>query len=296
MPGLHRILEALQKHDLTGLFFITGHMAEKLSNFPDTVDLLNTHQIGYHTSSHSVHPALFEFTDVKDYEEAFQASLMRETAHINPLTGALEGKGGIYALKTLFPKKQITAFRAPGHCWSPPHLEALATLGINNDFSTNLYPYPIRYKGITFQPYTISGQWVGTPYQYLLLVSSLRRHASVLTIHPSLMVNRLEWDLIYFKDNPTVLSQPPARTPAEISSLYRRFDGLLMHLRNLQKLQSIEITPPLKKVEKNLRPTRLDAEKCYRRSMKWAARHDYHPTYLFQHFIKFFEVADELCY
>jgi len=268
-------------------------MAERLFNFPDTVDLLNAHQIGYHTSSHSVHPALFEFTDVKDYEEAFQVSLLRETSHINPLTGALEGKGGIHTLRTLFPQKQIIAFRAPGQCWSPPHLEALAALGIDNDFSTNISPYPIRYKAITFHPYPICGQWLGTPYQYLLLTSSLRHHTSVLTIHPSLMVNQLEWDLIYFKTNPTALSQPPARSPAEITSLYRKFDQLLTHLKNLRKIHSIEITPTLKRAEKILRPTRFDAEKCYRESIKWATKHEYHPTFLFQHFTKFFELTDE---
>lgn len=84
-------------------------MAEKLENFPNIVQLLNEHEIGYHSSSHSVRPTIFEFTDIQDYEKAYQISLERETSHINPLTGKIEGKGGIHSVKNLFPKKQIIA-------------------------------------------------------------------------------------------------------------------------------------------------------------------------------------------
>ena len=119
-------------------------MAEKLSSFPDTVELLCEHQIGYHSSSHSIHPTLFEFTDVESYEEAYQTSIIRETAHINPVTGEVEGSGGIQALRRLFPKKQIDSFRAPGYCWTPPHLDAMKTLGIKYDFSTNISIAPVQ--------------------------------------------------------------------------------------------------------------------------------------------------------
>lgn len=105
VPGLHNILEQLKKYEITAFFFITGNMAEKLSNFPATVNLLREHQIGYHSSGHSIHPTIFEFTDVKSYDQAYQNSLIRETAHINPLTGAIEGSGGVKALRTLFPEK-----------------------------------------------------------------------------------------------------------------------------------------------------------------------------------------------
>ena len=131
---LQRILEDLKRYNLISLFFITGHMAEKLQNFPAIVDLLGDHMIGYHSSSHSVHPTIFEFTDIADYQTAYEISLQRETAHINPVCGRIEGRGGILALKSLFPRKDIKAFRAPGNCWSPPHLECLRDLGIEYDF------------------------------------------------------------------------------------------------------------------------------------------------------------------
>ena len=64
MLALHRILELLQKYDVKGLFFLTGHMAEKIRNFPKILDLLENHEIGYHSSAHSVHPTIVEYTDV----------------------------------------------------------------------------------------------------------------------------------------------------------------------------------------------------------------------------------------
>jgi len=289
--GLHNILEILKKNELTALFFITGQMAEKLYSSPDTVDLLNEHQIGYHTSSHSVHPTLFEFTDVKGYEEAYQASLLRETAHINPLTGAVEGKGGIHALKALFPPKQIVAFRAPGHCWSPPHLEALKTLGINYDFSTGISVAPINYKGITFYPYPIFGHWQGTSSEYRLLLLALRHDTSVLTMHPSKIVNQLEWDLIYFKSNPPTLSQPPARSPAEAASLFHKLDLLLRQIGDLQKTHLVEVTPALKKPRRTLSPTGIDVERWYQISLRWAIKQEYKPRFLHQHFLRFFEIS-----
>lgn len=273
-------------------------MAEKLSNFPETVDLLSENQIGYHSSSHSVHPALFEFTDVESYEAAYQTSLVRETAHINPLTGEIEGSGGLRALKKIFPKKQIIAFRAPGYCWTPPFLEAMKTLGITHDFSTNISLEPISFRGITFYPFTILlGNWQGGIREHTYLQRlTLKRKISVLTIHPSTMVNQRDWDLIYYhRDNnsnlnPTNLVEPPSRSPDDIISRFRRFDLLLRHLKTLQKLHLLKVTPELKTTKKILHPTLIDMKKCYELSIIWAEGFGYKPKHLFGHFIRFFEI------
>jgi peptidoglycan/xylan/chitin deacetylase (PgdA/CDA1 family) len=298
VPGLHNILELLKKHELSGLFFITGNMAEKLSSFPATVDLLREHQIGYHSSSHSVHPTLFEFTDVESYEEAFQTSLIRETSHINPLTGAIEGSGGIYALRALFPKKQIFAYRAPGYCWTPPHLDALKTLGITHDFSTNISIEPISYHGITFYPFSILvSNWQGGIRQHGYLQRLImKRENSVLTIHPSTMVNQLDWDMIYypqndnFKLNPMALVQLPSRSPSESASIFHRFDLLLRHLKVLRKTHLLKVTPELKTTNKTLCPSSKEAERCYKMSIVWAEGFGYKPEFLYDHFMRFFEI------
>jgi hypothetical protein len=276
-------------------------MAEKLSDFPDTVELLNEHQIGYHSSSHSIHPTLFEFTDVESYEIAYQNSLIRETSHVNVFTGEIEGSGGLHALKALFPKKQIVAFRAPGYCWTPPHLEAMKTLGITYDFSTNMSIDPISYRGITFYPFTILvTNWQGGFREHFLLQRiTLKRRFSVLTIHPSMLVNQLDWDLIYypknnnFKPNPANLAQPPARNSTDIISKYHRFDLLLRHLTTLQKLHLLKVTPELKTTTKTLNPAFIDVDKCYHFSVKWAEGFGYKPRFIYKHFLRFFDKITE---
>lgn len=292
--ALKRILESLKKYDLKALFFITGNMAEKLRNFPIIVDMLNEHQIGYHSSSHSVHPTIFEFTDVKDYKEAYRISLQRETSHVNPLTGKIEGKGGIYALKALFPKKQIASFRAPGNCWSPPHLEALKSLGIPYDFSTNVSSVPVNYKGITFYPYPIIAHWQGKLSEYFtLLVSLLKCKTTVIGLHPNLLVNQHEWDSIYWNYNPKKLIQPPVRSSQEVVSLLRKLDLLLKHIRNLQEIDLIELTPNLKKSYKNLLVTKTNVKRWYQTSIGWAIKQKYKPRFLYRHFLKFFKMNSD---
>jgi len=290
VPVLHWILERLKKHDLEALFFVTGHMAETLQNFPTVIDLVTEHQIGYHSSSHSVHPAIFEFTDVEDYKEAYKNSLERETAHINPCTGEIEGKGGILALKRLFPRKHIESFRAPGHCWTPPHLEALKTLGINFDFSADLSSTPINFKDTTFYPYPVLGHWEGKAWeQRLLLASILKKKLIVLTCHPSLLVNKTEWDSIYFDSNPKTLTPPPPRNPAEARHLLHNFDSLLSNISKLRKMQIIDTTPKLESTNTALKLNESGIRECYNWSMRWAIDLHHHPKFIFGHFLQYFK-------
>lgn len=289
-PVLHWILERLKKHDFEALFFITGHMAETLQNFPTVIDLLAEHQIGYHSSSHSVHPAIFEFTDVEDYKEAYKNSLERETAHVNPCTGEIEGKGGILTLKKLFHRKHVESFRAPGHCWTPPHLEALKTQGIKFEFSTDLSPTPINFKDTTFYPYPVLGQWEGKRWeQRLLLASILKKKLIVLTCHPSLLVNKTEWDSIYFDSNPKTLTPPRPRNPAEARHLLHNFDSLLSNISKLRKMQIIDTTPKLESTKTTLKLNALGIRQCYNWSMRWAIDLHYRPKFIFSHFLQYFK-------
>ena len=193
MNAIYLVLKILAKYNFRALFFITGHVAEKLKNYPALMDLLENHEIGFHSSGHSVHPTIPEYTDVEKYEQAYLISLEREASHINPLTGIPEGKGGIHQLKNLFSSKRIEAFRAPGMSWTPPNLEALKKLGIKFDFSSKIpYSEPRNYKGITFYPYTFIQKWDGSFSDYQCLLSALsRQKISILDLHPTLLASCL---------------------------------------------------------------------------------------------------------
>ncbi len=292
--ALQRILEILQKYNLKALFFITGHMAEKLNNYPKIMDMLKDHEIGYHSSSHSVRPLIPEFTDLKSYEKAYEISLKRETSHINPITGDPEKDGGIYALQDLFHPKKIEAFRAPGTCWAPPHLEALHSLGIKYDFSTNLtYSEPIFYKGLTFYPYTVTQQWNGTAYDYECLISSILRHKiTILDLHPTLLVNKTEWDSIYYKGNPKTLTIVPQRPAEEIELLFQKLELLMKRIKALQKTKIIDTSITFNASNKKLTLNKEKINDCYQTSMQWAVnRFNCNPKFVKNHFHVFFHEA-----
>jgi len=267
-------------------------MAERLQAHPEILEQLEEHEIGYHSSGHSVHPTIFEFTDVESYEEAYQTSTLRETSHINPLTGEIEGPGGILFLRKLFPSKQITAFRAPGFCWSPPHTEALRDLGIKFDFSSTFSPISVYYKGVTFYPPPGMYDWQGkTSYYRAFLLSILRNRITIANLHPSLFVNQNEWDSIYHKGNPEQIDYPLPRRTIEIESLSYGFDLFLKRVKYLESIKLIETSPNLIKSDKNLKITEEEVVECYEHSIRWAKKFfSYKPKYLRNHFLRFFDI------
>ena len=294
--ALHTIIRILDKYKLKAVFFITGLMAEKLSQSPEIIDLLKNHEIGFHSSSHSVRPIIPEYTDLKSYKKAYEISIQRETSHINPLTGKPEKEGGIYLLQDLFQPKKIQAFRSPGMCWTPPHLEALNSLGIKYDFSTSLtFSEPVLFRGITFYPYTVTQQWNGTTYDYECLLSSISKHkVTVFDLHPTLLVNQLEWDSIYYKGNPKILSKVPQRPAKEAALLFNKFELLIKRINFLCKVKLIETDPFFKTSNKNLNINKEQVNRCCETSMKWSRKlFNYHPKFIRNHFYEFF---DELCW
>ena len=77
LVALKRVLEILEENELRAIFFITGYMAKKLKRYPTIVDLLENHEIGYHSTSHSVRPIIAEYTDIEDYGEAIRIAFFR---------------------------------------------------------------------------------------------------------------------------------------------------------------------------------------------------------------------------
>lgn len=297
--GIHAlriILETLKKYKMKAIFFVTGHMSEKLSKFPEIVNLLRNQEIGFHSSSHSVRPVIPEYTDVKTYKKAYEISIERETSHINPITGKPKGEGGIYFLHDLFHPKKIEAYRAPGMCWTPPHLEALRDLGIKYDFSSNLtFSEPVFYKKLTFYPYTTIQHWNGTTYDYECLLNSILRHkVTVFDLHPTLLVNQVEWDSIYYRGNPKNLSTVPKRPAEETKLLLNRFELLIKRINFLHKAKLIETNPTFEISSKKLNISKEQVNRCYETSMRWSRkRFNYHPKFVKNHFYEFF---NEICY
>jgi peptidoglycan/xylan/chitin deacetylase (PgdA/CDA1 family) len=289
--ALYHILKMLDENKLKAIFFITGHMAEKLVRYKEIVELLSEHQIGYHSSSHSVRPTILEYTDVESYEEARLESLKRETSHINPLTGEIEGKGGIHILRELFPNVAIKAFRAPDYCWSPPHLEALKELGIEYDFSTKLSPEPVRHRGITFYPYPICHDWTGKNVYIKLVRSVLYRRFTVLNFHHWHFVNSKAWNWYYKNGNPKKLRTVEPLSPRLAQNRLTTFKLFLNKIQSLWKINAIEVTPELKKSLVSVDVDKHCLEEICGEIVYWfKTYYGYEASFLCNHFRKFFSV------
>jgi hypothetical protein len=252
--------------------------------------MLKTHEIGYHTSSHSIRPTIFEYTDVENYEEAYLESLKRETRHINPHDGKIEGEGGIIFLRKFFATKQITAYRAPGNCWSPPHFEALVRLGIRFDFSLDISSVPVYYKEATFYPCPVLQHWKGTFSNYQTLLYSLSMHNyTILDFHPCLYAYEGMWDSIYMDNSMQKLFTVQPLSSEKSKSSMTKLDVLFHLAKELEKMKIVEVTPTLRRAKRKLQLTRDDVEKCYMNSMKWTESYfHYKPKYIRYHFLEYF--------
>lgn len=287
---LHKTLSLLEDMGFKGVFFITASAAERIRKCPDLVELLSHHEIGYHSSSHSVRPRIIEYTDVASYEEAVAISLERETSRINPETGQVEGRGGLLALRETFPKNDITCFRAPFLGWSPPHLEALKKLGIKFDFSSSISENPVCFKGYTFYPLPIPIDGVQRTFVYKgpedhfpkpITSVLLRRKVTVLLMHPgSLLVKNL------FAERNMYEAGGNARTIFVISMIRL----LLDRIHFLQKTNLIEVTSSLSEDWHPLHLEKIDVETIYRGSVQNLMRlFNCNPRFVLSHFMHFFD-------
>jgi hypothetical protein len=290
--SLNKILDILKKRKLQAIFFISGDMAEKILQFDDTIKLLEKHKIGYHSSSHSVRPIIPEYTDVPNYQEAFDISLERETSKINKTTGQIEGTGGINFLREAFPNKKIRSFRSPGFCWTPPHLEAMCELGIKYDFSIyNPHPcMPFLYKKINFYPTNLQFDNL-RPFSIMALTkNALSRKYLNLFSHPNTYVNDDFWDYIYFQGNPQLIK--PVKKQRARSSSYSFFSltRFLDMIKLLKKIKKIQVTPEYKEAELHSQFDKNQVDEMYYSSMEWSRFFNYKPKHQQDHFNNFFEI------
>jgi hypothetical protein len=307
LKSLNVILKLLAKYHTRAIFFVTGHMAEKLKAYPKTQQLLQDHEIGFHSSAHSVHPTIFEYCDVEKYDEAYRSSLKRETSHINPLSGEIEGPGGIKALRALFPNKNIIAYRAPGFCCPPPLLEAMATLGLKFDFSLNSFVnVPVVFKNMVFYPRPIfsncekalllEGQKITCWFK--LLRSILKPCVNVLNFHPDSFANQVHWDSFYHQGNPRKLQAASTRPSSECRGMFGNLENLLNVLNHLKRLRIITTFPSLGFSERRLDAHKLDLSKLTGDITFWArAFFAYEPKYTFSQLCKFLNITNmQECY
>lgn len=285
IEALKKILQLLTKYNLKGLFFITGHFSGTIRNDQPLLDSLSRHLIGYHSSSHSVRPIIPEFTDLEVYSDALEISYIRETSHIEPVTGEVKGEGGIKLLRELFPDNRVDSFRAPGYSWSPPHLEALYSNGIKFDFSTAISTTPCIHNGITFYPFQ-APQSLLTNIVYLIN-SVVLKDVLVFNWHPDQFVNSKPFDKCYYKGNPDNFEKTEQLPDAITNERFLYFERFLKQISLLKKFRLVTVSPPLTESTNKLKKINLHA--IYKRSIYWPKTYfSYNPKFIYNHMQNFF--------
>jgi len=287
LTALCHLLKLLKKYDLKGLFFITGSVAEKIGYHPKILEMLGIHEIGYHSSSHSVKPCIFEYTDVRSYEEAVKTSIERETSCIDLFTGNIKGKGGILYLRQIFPEKEITSFRAPFLCWTPSHLEALRDLGFKFDFSSDISNLPVRYKGITFFPYPVVIDVISSNFPFIFKKMWSEKF-TVLLMHPSHIIFKLGEPFYRQYNSPFNPLEIKKHAHTLVEFKFSELEQIFRSLCLLRNNRLIEIKNSLEKSEISLDPKLVNITNVYEKSL-WAPKKlfGYKPKYLLSHFHRF---------
>ncbi len=285
---VNKTLDLLEEKGFEGIFFLTGTVGEQIRRYPDIVERLACHKIGYHSSSHA-RPTIIEYTDVDNYEEAVAESVKRETSRTGSGRRRFEEEGGILALRKTFPRNDIRAFRAPFLAWSPPHLEALKRLGIPFDFSSGISDDPTFFRGIEFYPYPIPIDGVvrtfvhkapGNFFVQPITSTLLRRNVTVLAMHPSNLPVKNP-----FASADKLKVGGKIRTKFIIS--FQRL--LLDSIHFLQKTDLIQVTSSLSQTWQPLCQEKIDVERIYRLSVQEVKRlFGCNPRFVLSHFRRFF--------
>lgn len=305
--SLNYILELLKKYNLRGIFFITGNQAEKIQDHPHIVLKLKKHEIGFHSSSHSIGPEIAEYCDVKSYKEAVNISVLRETNKIDINTGKIKGRGGIHTLKKIFPNKKIYSHRAPNFIWTPSHLEALKKIGIPFTFSTHIKKEPFNYKEITFYPppielnntyfklastkFLFPLSFIAIPFIFLYMILRLINNKFLVTLsHPCWYVNKLWWHtgLRIDSSEKKVLHKVAGFSPSQIEKNFLIFEIILFGIKILERCSFISVTNKLIESTQLLNPQKINVINIYKSII---SRGEYRPKYLLNQFTTFFNTS-----
>jgi len=313
LRSLLRLLRLMNKHELKGIFFILGSVVGRIRGNHEVMELLQQHEIGYHSSSHCIRPMIFDYTDVENYDEAVEESLIRENSSINPRTGRVSGEGGILSLKRAFPEKKIQCVRVPFLCWTPPHLEAMRNCGLKYDFSTCISEAPNRkprqHRGITFYPHPISIDFRTSPIGSIrtlprrrvvptfLFSDLIKQECTVLMKHPTMLVYhtpRRNANSHFLVGKDSVQNKP--RRSFNSTTLIFSTEMLFSEVKLFQEIGAVKITPELKMSDTAVDLSRIDCREVYEMSM-WAPRKFFgvKPKHLFGHFKSFLNGQSGVC-
>ena len=102
-----KICDIMERHDVKVTFKIVGEKlrALKANGRSDVIEAMGSHDIGFHSNLHSVHPTISEYIGNSDWDEGVAEFYRKE----NP---------GVEELRSTY-RRDPSCYGQPSYCWVP---------------------------------------------------------------------------------------------------------------------------------------------------------------------------------
>ena len=218
----------LKKHGIKGGFSVVGLLAQQLQNWgrQDVIEAMKEHIIGNHSYGHSLHPTINEYTDLDDFDAAYEEVLRQETLSQN----LIENMAG---------RKPLAFACPPGNQKSYVAMYAYADMGYPI-YADTVCDTPdgrgMYYCNIFHSQYTYCMErffYMKSEERLKEVLEELATHKRVIAYtHPNMALFSDWWDKNYEKYNHCEFGQwePCQRRPLEETQRYYRYLDRFMEL------------------------------------------------------------------
>ena len=236
--AIYREAEILRQEGVRGGFCIVGLLAEQFKNWErsDIVEALRHHDILSHSYGHSLHPTLNEYTDVEDFDAAYEEMMRQETKALK----LIEDVTGQKVIGACPPGNQKTyvAMYGYGDMGLPIYADTFCdTADGNGVFYCNVYH--MQYTTCMEEELMDT-----TAEDIKKLLDGLTKYKRVIIYtHPNIALYTEFWDKVnYYKENKCEFGKwaEAPRRPAEESE--RFYDNIRRLVRMIKADDRFNIT------------------------------------------------------
>lgn len=230
--AIYREAEILRQEGIKGGFCVVGLVAKQLKAWgrQDVHDALLHHDILTHTYSHSIHPTLHEFTDIKDFNKAYADVKSQE-------------EEGIRLIKDFWPQKEILGACPPGNQKNYVAMYVYSDMGLPI-YADTLCDTPdgkgAYYCNLYHTQYTFGMEcfFSDNSDEYMKkILDDLSSHKRVICYtHPNAAIFSEFWDSVnYLRENSCEFGKwkPCKKHPeAETEKYYHSIKRFIKHIKN----------------------------------------------------------------
>jgi hypothetical protein len=233
------IAEAFSAEGVRGTFCVTGEKCRKLlgRGRHDVIAALESHALGLHTNTHSIHPTTMELLESRDWEEGCRAALAAE-------------RPGLEAFERAFGRKPC-CWAGAGYTWGPQITAALPELGIPSYvYSLTQEPgmrvhrflgqfaFPIHHS--VYEPNWFAADGVR---QALEAVENALAHpwTGVLCGHPTRLRYTDYWDKPFYAGvTPEEYQGPPPRSAEDFDETLERLRWFVQEIGKQSRIVGLD--------------------------------------------------------